>query len=166
MVQHRTLQSATPKIICKKKNGLFSSFMYCTNSTFSQCHSFFFFSLATSWTILWILSPSCRQLHLSLPVFCVALVLVLLMSKLLIYCPLFLIFCLCWLCHFLSTLKYKVLDTIVLAFIILLCGIFLKKYDSTGQLSIGKIAQVAWCISQFFCSIGNAPFSLHCRCLK
>ena len=68
------------------------------------------------------------QLHLSLPVFCVALVLVLLMSGLVIYSPVFVIFCLCWFFHFLSTPQYKILNNKVLAFIILVYGVFFKKY--------------------------------------
>ena len=54
--------------------------------------------------------------------FCVALVL--LMSQLVI----FLVFSLCRIFHFLSTPQDKTLNNIFLAFIILVCGVFLKKY--------------------------------------
>lgn len=86
----------------------------------------FFFSLDGMWCISWILSPSCIQSARSVTSgcsygSCVSTVDVeaSYSSTVPSFSP-----SLCWLCHFLNTISYEVLDGIVLALLILVCSGF------------------------------------------
>jgi len=54
-------------------------------------------------------------------------------------------------CHFLSTVKYEVLQSIALALLILVYHVFSKQYvPYSGQIYVAEITQGDWSISQLF----------------
>jgi len=74
---------------------------------------------------------------------------------------------LCWLCHFLSSVKYEVLQSIALALFISVYHVFSEQYvPCSGQIYVTEITQGDWSISRLFCSVGNSgTFGLHYSCL-
>ena len=54
-------------------------------------------------------------------------------------------------CHFLSTVKYEVLQSIALAVLILVYHVFSEQYvPCSGQIYVAEITQGDWSISQLF----------------
>lgn len=105
---------------------LFSSFMYRANSTYSQDCTCLFLSFCGSQTTLQISSASCRfSPDLSSTTFCMTIMVELLMLRLVVHCSTNIVtFCLCWIWHSVITVKYKVLESIVLALLISVCSVF------------------------------------------
>jgi hypothetical protein len=70
-------------------------------------------------------------------------------------------------CHFLTTVKYEVLQSIALALLILVSHVFSEQYvPCSGQIYVAEITQGNWSISRLFCSISNSGiFGLHYSCL-